>query len=157
MRSKTLQDIFSNINCPVIVEGKKDREALKKFNFDIITIYGSSLYEKSEYISNFFSENREVLILTDFDKEGKKIAKKMNHFLESFGVKVDNKTRSKIKLMVKSNKIEDISFEGDDLNGKSCSEHNKIYYKIRFKDRWNDRKARYNRRNIRTNGRFARI
>ena len=78
----------------VIVEGKRDKEVLCSFGFKKILTINKGLYETAEK-----TKDKEVLILTDFDKEGKEIAKKLNIFLQSFGCKIDKENRRKIGFM----------------------------------------------------------
>jgi len=75
----------------VIVEGKKDVIALKKHGINkIIKLTTKPLYKLIEEISNTYNE---VIILTDLDKEGKKLYKILRHNLQKRKVKVDNKFR----------------------------------------------------------------
>ena len=100
---KLLEDIKDK---QVIVEGKRDREALCLFGFTKIITINQGLYETAEQI-----KGKEIVVLTDFDPEGKKIAKKLNLFLQSLGFKVDRETRRKIGFMfarLKIKKIEEL-------------------------------------------------
>lgn len=95
---KTLQEIFDEIEVRVIVEGESDRSTLTDFGIeDVIPLNGKPLYKVASSVSKDFDE---ALVLTDFDKEGRKISKKLNSFLTSFGVVPKNKTRGKIKRVV---------------------------------------------------------
>jgi len=90
----------------VIVEGKRDKEVLCSLGFKKIFTINKGLYETTEKI-----KENEVLILTDFDKEGIEIAKKLNLFLQSFRHKVDGETRRKTGLMfvkLRIKKIEEL-------------------------------------------------
>jgi len=90
----------------VIVEGKRDKEVLCSFGFTKIFTINRGLYETAEKL-----EGKRVIILTDFDKEGKKIARKLNLFLQSLDCKIDRETRRKIGLMfarLKIKKIEEL-------------------------------------------------
>ena len=87
----------------VIVEGKRDRKALCLFGFTRITTIEKGLYETVEDI-----KAKKVIILTDFDPEGRKIARKLNLFLQSHGCKVDTETRRKIGFMFTKLKIKKI-------------------------------------------------
>ena len=90
----------------VIVEGKRDKEVLCSLGFTEITTINKGLYETTESI-----RDKEVLVLTDFDSEGREIAKKLNLFLQSLGHKVDRETRRKIGFMftrLKIKKIEEL-------------------------------------------------
>ena len=90
----------------VIVEGKRDKEVLCLLGFTKVITINKGLYETVEDI-----KDKKVLILTDFDPEGRTIAKKLNLFLQSFGHKVDRETRRKIGFMftrLKIKKIEEL-------------------------------------------------
>lgn len=62
---------YSERGVTLIVEGKKDRDSLRKIGFKgpIITISGVKVHEIVEK-----NRGREVIILTDFDKEGERLA-----------------------------------------------------------------------------------
>ncbi len=62
---------YSNKGVPFIVEGKRDKDSLRKlgFNGPIIMISGSKLHEVAEK-----SRGQEVIVLTDFDEEGERLA-----------------------------------------------------------------------------------
>lgn len=79
----------------VIVEGARDKKILYSFGFTkIITI------ERGPYDTAMaLAKAKEVCILTDFDRAGEELAKKLNLFLQSFGCKVDRFTRRKLKFM----------------------------------------------------------
>lgn len=87
----------------VIVEGKRDKRALRLFGFTKIITINHGLYETVEDI-----KGKEVIVLTDFDAEGKEIAKKLNVFLQSLGYKVDRETRRKIGFLFTGMRIRKI-------------------------------------------------
>lgn len=62
---------YSDKGIPLIVEGKKDEISLRKIGCSgpIITVSGARLHEIAEE-----SRGREVIVLTDFDEEGERIA-----------------------------------------------------------------------------------
>lgn len=99
--SEMLREIerLKNNNSLVIVEGKKDRVALQNIgisNIFVINENGKSIYEKIEQISQ--CKDKEVILLTDIDKEGKKIYMLMKKHLSQMNVKMNNKIR---ELMIK--------------------------------------------------------
>lgn len=66
---------------PIIVEGKRDKEALREIGFDgqIITIHsGKSLYEFSE---NIASRYEKVILLIDWDEKGEELYSKIGEYL----------------------------------------------------------------------------
>ena len=74
-----------------IVEGKKDKKALCSLNFTNVVTINKGLYETVEGL-----KEKEILLLTDYDPEGRQIAKKLNTLLQHLGYKVDKETRRKI-------------------------------------------------------------
>lgn len=78
----------------VIVEGKRDKQALCSFGFTkVIAINGKNLYE-------IWQLCREAVVLTDFDSAGEELAKKLSLFLRS-----DAHTRKKLRQFFIKNKI----------------------------------------------------
>lgn len=78
-----------NLSVPIIVEGKNDVSCLRSIDFEgqIIQLNsGESLLNFSE---NLASEYSEIIILTDFDRKGKTLKKKIQNYLVSSGVKTD--------------------------------------------------------------------
>jgi len=78
-------------DCIVIVEGKKDKSALEKFGIkNIVTLSKKPLFS---VIEETVDRDKEVIILTDLDKEGKHLYGRLNSELQRFGVKVNNSFR----------------------------------------------------------------
>src|SRR3989338_8897687 len=71
---------------PIIVEGKKDKAALEKIGAKKVFQIKGPLFKFIESLEEFDS----VVILTDLDKEGKKIYGKLAGPLSQRGVKIDN-------------------------------------------------------------------
>jgi 5S rRNA maturation endonuclease (ribonuclease M5) len=117
-----LEILDKNKDRQTIVEGKRDKKILCSLNFtDIITIE-KGIYETTERL-----EGNEVLILTDYDSEGKQIAKKLNNFLQHLDYKVDRETRRKIGFMFAKLKIKKIEELRGVLYGKACTSNFKIH------------------------------
>ncbi len=74
----------------IIVEGLRDVEALRILGFkgriDVCSHQSVSETELSEILSK---DNKSVLILTDYDEEGKNISRNLTRLLEHRGVKVE--------------------------------------------------------------------
>jgi 5S rRNA maturation endonuclease (ribonuclease M5) len=90
----------------VIVEGKRDKNILCLLGFKKILTLNKGIYETTEDL-----KENEVLLLTDFDNEGRQIARKLNSILQSQGYKIDRETRRKIGFMftrLKIRKIEEL-------------------------------------------------
>lgn len=83
---------------PILIEGKKDENALKKLgiNGTFIKVSGSGLKlfeiaEKSVKLSS------KIVILTDFDKKGEQLAKRLAEDIQSLGSYPNLDIRRKIK------------------------------------------------------------
>lgn len=75
----------------IVVEGLKDKRALESFGLNkIVTLSKKPLFSVIEDIT---AKEKEVVILTDFDKKGKELYGRLAKYFERFGVKVDNKFR----------------------------------------------------------------
>ncbi len=73
----------------IIVEGKKDKRALEQLGCKrIITLEKKALFEVVEMV-----EEKEVIILTDMDAEGKRLYGKLKRMFSKRGVKVLNDLR----------------------------------------------------------------
>ena len=95
---------LKNSNQPIIVEGKKDKLALERFEIsNIITLSKYPIYKIVEDIS---SNNKKCILLVDLDKEGKKLYNKLRNGLQRNGVKVNNKFRNFLFRETKLSNIE---------------------------------------------------
>jgi len=83
-----------HMECAVIVEGKKDEDALRKlcFNRRIIRIIGS-IPAMCEEISK---EYKKVIILTDWDKKGGDLCRRLKKYLDANSVKYDDRLRAEL-------------------------------------------------------------
>ena len=72
----------------IIVEGKKDLKALASFGITKVIQISGPFYKFIESI-----EEKDVIILTDLDSEGKKLYSKLKHNLQKRGTRIDNKFR----------------------------------------------------------------
>ena len=81
------------------MEGLKDKRALEIFGFSDIHTINKSLYETAMEFSGT------VLVMTDFDPEGEKIAKKLSPLLTKAGCGVDKPNRKRLRKLFIKNKI----------------------------------------------------
>lgn len=86
----------------IIVEGKEDKLALEKFGIGNIVTLNKPLYQIVEDATGA----EQVLILTDLDKKGKELYAKLNHQLNQFGAKINNKFREFLFRRTKLRQIE---------------------------------------------------
>ena len=88
---ETIEDWISelkNTDKIIIVEGRKDKEALNNLGINnIITLKQKPIYKIIEEISE---SSKEVIILTDLDLEGKKLYSRLRSGLQRYGIKIDN-------------------------------------------------------------------
>ena len=101
---KTVEELKSRA---VIVEGKKDVIALESLGIhNIIPLNNTPLARFTQRIAeqvngdvkepgcrNKAQSEREVIILTDFDKEGRKLEKKLQALLTSYKVRTNRRLR----------------------------------------------------------------
>ena len=82
---------------PILIEGKKDEEALRELgiNGNFIKVSGSplKLFEIAEIAVKSSSK---IIILTDFDKKGNELAKRLSEDIQRLGSHADLENRRKI-------------------------------------------------------------
>ena len=88
---QVIEKMNNDLEC-IVVEGLKDRIALRELGFEKDIIECSNL--GFGIIDEL--ENKKVAILTDYDKHGTMMWKKLSRALESRGAKVDDTYRKKI-------------------------------------------------------------
>ena len=79
----------------IIVEGIHDREALEELGItkEILTCSSKPYGDFVGYLS---SRHKKVVILTDYDRTGKRINKKLSSWLEREGIKVEKRYRDEV-------------------------------------------------------------
>jgi 5S rRNA maturation endonuclease (ribonuclease M5) len=90
----------------IIVEGKKDIIALTKFGINNVIEINGPLEIFSEKIAKKY---KEIILLTDLDKEGKKLYSKLNSYLRQQGVNIDNEFRNFLLKKTKITQIESLN------------------------------------------------
>ncbi len=92
----------------IIVEGKKDRKVLEKMGLkNIVEISGKALEKVVDIIQEM---GQQVIILTDYDKEGTEQYERLKNLLLSDGLREDNNIRNLFKATFSVNKIEELKF-----------------------------------------------
>lgn len=123
----------------IVVEGKRDAETLRSLGIDAEFYFISSnrgtIRELAEKLTE---QEKEVIILTDFDSKGQQLAGKLILALHQTGKKVKVNTNVRKNLMRAFNgrkigEIEDLKsliekIQGD-INGKNWNSSDKIHYK----------------------------
>ena len=111
---ETLQGLDSNYeNLIIVVEGKKDVSVLRNLDVKAPIIKTQTKlprYRMAEQIAAKAGKGGQVLILTDFDPEGREICKYIERELELTGVKILKNVRRDVRrLMGTWRCIEDIA------------------------------------------------
>ncbi len=89
----------------IIVEGKKDKEALSSLGVKNIVTISGPLYKVVEDVAEITDE---VVILTDFDREGRKLYGFLKNNFQRNGVKIDRYFREFLMTNTKISCIESI-------------------------------------------------
>jgi 5S rRNA maturation endonuclease (ribonuclease M5) len=91
--------------CPIIVEGKRDRASLLDIGIraEIIELSNKALFQVVEEVAG---KAKKVVILTDLDKEGKRLYSILRRGLLERGVHVDNVFREWLFKNTKLRQIE---------------------------------------------------
>ncbi|UCD45545.1 MAG: toprim domain-containing protein [Candidatus Bathyarchaeota archaeon] len=78
----------------LIVEGPRDVEALRRLGYGgRLNIYSKVSVSDAELVESIAREASSVVILTDFDEEGRRIMGHLKHLFERNGVKVETGLR----------------------------------------------------------------
>ena len=83
--------LIKDKNLLVIVEGKKDKLALEEFGITKVVTLNKPLFEIVESVCD-----KEVVVLTDLDREGRKLYSRLKRELGFRGIKVNDKLREKL-------------------------------------------------------------
>jgi 5S rRNA maturation endonuclease (ribonuclease M5) len=80
----------------VLVEGKRDREALAKLGVtgEIVRTSHQSLLNLSESLAR---SKADIIILTDWDERGEEVARQISVFMEADGARPDNNIRCTLR------------------------------------------------------------
>ena len=106
IQEKFLSDIRHS-EILLVVEGKRDREALRRAGLDnIVEISGRRLERVVDIVK---SKQSQVTILTDYDKEGVKQHKRLKKLFLSDDIKVDDSFRREFKRVFLVNRIEELN------------------------------------------------
>lgn len=155
----TMEKIKGNI---LIVEGLKDEKALKSLGLkNIVRISGKPLIKVVEDVASKIQRSKihEVIILTDFDSEGRKLAARLTYLLQKYKIHPNSRLRREF-MKLGYGRIEDMNgigsnqpleaLTGGDAYVKTSTDINKIHDKGPHKGKRRGRKARHNRSGVRS-------
>ncbi len=87
---KSLEDLRErNLSVPIIVEGINDVRALRKLEFKGEILQLHSLMTIEGFCRNLSKNHKEVILLLDWDKKGKRLTSSLIRHLNSYEVKSD--------------------------------------------------------------------
>ena len=98
-RKEDLVELFTELGketSPVVVEGKRDREALLRAGIAsdrIVMLHGKARLDVEEQLETF----EDVVFLLDYDTEGQEMLDNFKKALESFGTRVNTRYWSRIR------------------------------------------------------------
>ena len=98
-RKEDLVELFAelaNEDSPIVVEGKRDREALLRAGIAsdrIIMLHGKSRLDVEEHLETF----KDVIFLLDYDTEGLEMLDQFKKVLEGLGIRVNTRYWSRIR------------------------------------------------------------
>ena len=98
-RFELLIDKLREFDGAIIVDGLRDEVALRKLGVraEVIRLSRLPLSE----VALIASQYHEVMILTDLDRKGEELAKKLTQYLEGYKCRVDTETRRELKMIAK--------------------------------------------------------
>ena len=118
LRYRNRLPVNGGCGCPIIIEGRRDRLALKLLGFTgpieqvnrgwSQSRFVTYIYEKYGII-NKVDQGCSVCLLMDWDRTGGRLQKKLGEQFEAFGMRVDNETRMEL---IRSMKPEGRTVEG---------------------------------------------
>ena len=80
---------------PVLVEGKRDLFILKRFG--VKNIYTLSGKNYTDFVESLPDDVEKVVLLTDVDKQGEKIFRKLSEVLRRYNIAVDGSFREYLR------------------------------------------------------------
>jgi len=91
-----------NYDTPILVEGRKDKEALRLLGFKGIILLINKGKSLSNVADNIAMKYEKIIILTDWDKKGDFLAERMKVLLEDNDVECDMEIRRKLSSLLRS-------------------------------------------------------
>jgi 5S rRNA maturation endonuclease (ribonuclease M5) len=91
---------------PIVVEGKNDEKALRDLDIEGEVFHissGTPFFELCEELANNY---KDVILFTDTDNEGQKLAKKFKGELSQMGVRVNERFRANLMGKLDTHQVE---------------------------------------------------
>ncbi|MEM0372365.1 MAG: toprim domain-containing protein [archaeon] len=97
--------------CPVIVEGKNDKKALEQFSVTNIALVHTGTLQKLAETTTA----KKVIIMTDYDRRGEILRKKLTELFKNEGIAVDSDYRRKIRALTGMIHVEELPSKYEEL------------------------------------------
>ena len=97
-----IMNYLNNLDCPVVVEGKRDTSALKILGYSGLIIElndGRSVLSTVESLAQKLGSSGKFVIMTDWDRTGGKLAKQLKEYGESSDLYADLTIRRSLALL----------------------------------------------------------
>jgi len=90
-REEILREFIESLDCPAIVEGRRDADALNRLGVEDIVVLnkGQTLLETVEALQGI----GEVAVLTDMDQHGKILRRKLLNLFKLYGIQEKRRPR----------------------------------------------------------------
>lgn len=95
-----------------LVEGKRDKKALEAFGIDKIRIIHGPL---PDLVDKLRETEKEIILLTDFDRRGELIKKRLVELCENDGIEVDLSYRRELRRLTGLNTIEELASKYENI------------------------------------------
>lgn len=96
-----------SLRCPIIVEGRKDMEALRSMGVEGEMLQVSNGVPFCEFC-DAAARYPDVILMTDLDREGWKLAKRLRSSLSQRGVRVNERFRLGLMRRLDAHQVEDL-------------------------------------------------
>lgn len=106
-REDLLDELSRHDDQVVLVEGRRDREALEERGFaHVMTINrNGGLHETAKDACEETESEQKILLLTDFDPEGDRLEKKLRDQLHGLGCRTDDNGRRRLRRHFLENRL----------------------------------------------------
>ncbi len=119
MFMETMNDVRDSL---VIVEGKKDVNLLRSVGVkNTIPLNGRPVHEVADQVADVHTDHESVIILTDFDREGRRLASQLRTHLQRHRVQPNTRLRRELMAFGRTT-IEGFSSLVDPLAGEEYKE-----------------------------------
>ena len=95
-------DSLNNLDCPVVVEGKRDTSALKNIGYNGIIVElndGRSVLSTVESLAKKLGTSGKFVIMTDWDRTGGRLASHLKEYGESIDLHPDLTIRRNLAML----------------------------------------------------------